>query len=75
LAWFALSWTSRWFPVFRNIITNLRTDGIDLGGLDTTVYGLMLILFIIFLPKGVLGELLDRFAGGRNSAPSADKPS
>ena len=61
--------------IFRNIITNLRTDGIDLGGLDTTVYGLMLILFIIFLPKGVLGELLDRFAGGRKRAPSAVKPS
>ena len=51
--------------IFRNVITNLRTDGIDLGGLDTTVYGLMLILFIIFLPKGVLGELLDRIGGGR----------
>jgi branched-chain amino acid transport system permease protein len=61
--------------IFRNIITNLRTDGIDLGGLDTTIYGLMLILFIIFLPKGVLGELLDRFAGGRKRAPSAVKPS
>ena len=61
--------------IFRNIITNLRTDGIDLGGLDTTVYGLMLILFIIFLPKGVLGELLDRLAGGRKNRQSAIKPS
>ena len=51
--------------IFRNIITDLRTEGIDLAGLDTTVYGLMLVLFIIFLPKGVLGELLDRLAGGR----------
>jgi branched-chain amino acid transport system permease protein len=51
--------------VFRIIITDLRTEGIDLAGLDTTVYGLMLIFFIIFLPKGVLGEFLDRIAGGR----------
>jgi branched-chain amino acid transport system permease protein len=60
--------------IFRNIITNLRTDGIDLGGLDTTVYGLMLILFIIFLPKGVLGELLDRIGGGRRSGQAAARP-
>ena len=51
--------------VFRNLITSLRNDGIDLAGLDTTVYGLMLILFIIFLPKGVLGEAIDRLAGGK----------
>jgi branched-chain amino acid transport system permease protein len=51
--------------VFRNLITTLRTDGIDLAGLDTTVYGLMLILFIIFLPKGILGEAIDRLAGGK----------
>ena len=51
--------------VFRNLITTLRTDGIDLAGLDTTVYGLMLILFIIFLPKGILGEAIDRPAGGK----------
>jgi hypothetical protein len=25
----------------------------------------MLILFIIFLPKGVLGEAIDRLAGGK----------
>ncbi len=53
--------------IFRNYITTLRTEGIDLTGLDTTVYGLMLVLFIIFLPKGVLGELLDRIAGGRRN--------
>jgi branched-chain amino acid transport system permease protein len=60
--------------IFRNIITNLRTDGIDLGGLDTTVYGLMLILFIIFLPKGVLGELLDRIGGGRKRNQAQARP-
>lgn len=31
--------------------------GHDIHGLDTTVYGLMLVLFIIFLPRGILGAL------------------
>ena len=57
-------------PQFRNWITSLRTEGIDLAGLDTSIYGLMLILFIIFLPKGVLGELIDRLAGGRQKDTS-----
>ena len=51
--------------IFRTWITGLRTEGIDLTGLDTLFYGLMLILFIIFLPKGILGEIIDRIAGGR----------
>jgi branched-chain amino acid transport system permease protein len=29
--------------------------GHDIHGLDTTLYGLMLVLFIIFMPKGILG--------------------
>ena len=56
--------------IFRNWITSLRTEGIDLAGLDTSIYGLMLILFIIFLPKGVLGEFIDRLAGGRQKDTS-----
>jgi branched-chain amino acid transport system permease protein len=28
--------------------------------LDTLVYGLLLILFIIYMPKGILGTLLER---------------
>ena len=32
--------------------------GHDIHGLDTTVYGLMLVLFIIFMPKGILGAML-----------------
>jgi branched-chain amino acid transport system permease protein len=34
--------------------------GHAIHGLDTTMYGLLLIVFIIFLPKGILGERLDR---------------
>ena len=33
--------------------------GHDIHGLDTTIYGLLLVLFIIFLPKGILGEAMD----------------
>ncbi len=28
-------------------------------GWDNLVYGVLLVLFIIFLPKGILGSLLD----------------
>jgi branched-chain amino acid transport system permease protein len=31
--------------------------GHDVHGLDVTLYGLMLVLFIIFMPKGILGAL------------------
>ena len=40
--------------------------GTAMVGLDTTIYGLMLILFIIFLPQGILGAILAR--GSRKKA-------
>jgi branched-chain amino acid transport system permease protein len=33
--------------------------GIEVIALDTTIYGLLLVLIIIFMPKGILGGLLD----------------
>jgi branched-chain amino acid transport system permease protein len=33
--------------------------GHDVPGLDGTIYGLMLVLFIIYMPKGILGKLLE----------------
>jgi len=33
--------------------------GHDVHGLDGTIYGLMLILFIIYMPKGILGKVLE----------------
>ena len=36
--------------------------GTNMVGLDNTIYGLMLIIFIIFLPQGVLGAILERFS-------------
>jgi branched-chain amino acid transport system permease protein len=34
--------------------------GNQIHGLDLLIYGVLLILFIIYLPKGILGTLLDR---------------
>ena len=34
-------------------------------GVDTTIYGLLLILFIIYMPKGILGAFLERFGARR----------
>ncbi|HEX4927470.1 MAG TPA: branched-chain amino acid ABC transporter permease [Burkholderiales bacterium] len=36
--------------------------GHDIHGLDTTIYGLTLVLFIIFMPKGILGAAQDAWA-------------
>ena len=35
--------------------------GNEVHGVDTSIYGLLLILFIIFMPKGILGAALARF--------------
>lgn len=51
----------RFGPSFGAAFTLLLAEGLRLGlghdvhGLDTTLYGLMLVLFIIFMPKGILG--------------------
>jgi branched-chain amino acid transport system permease protein len=37
--------------------------------LDTMVYGLLLILFIIYMPKGILGTLLERRERQTRSLP------
>ncbi len=36
-------------------------------GWDNLIYGLLLVLFIIFLPKGILGSISERFALARKS--------
>ena len=33
--------------------------GNTLHALDSTIYGLMLVLFIIFMPKGIVGGVLE----------------
>jgi len=46
--------------------------------LDTMIYGLLLILFIIYMPKGILGTLLERrerkvTAAGTSPAPAVSR--
>lgn len=45
--------------------------GTDMVGLDATIYGFLLVLFIIFLPRGILGSLIAAWRGrpGRAIAP------
>ena len=51
-------------PTVGAVFTLLLTEvlrlalGHDIHGLDTTVYGLLLVLFIIFMPKGILGAAI-----------------
>jgi branched-chain amino acid transport system permease protein len=41
-------------------------------GWDNLVYGILLVIFIVFLPKGILGSLLDlRRPRARAAAPRA----
>ncbi|ANW03918.1 branched-chain amino acid ABC transporter permease [Bradyrhizobium icense] len=53
-------------PTVGAIITILLAEGLRIGfgtkavGWDNLVYGLLLVIFIIFLPKGILGSVLDR---------------
>ena len=44
--------------------------GNDVLGIDTTIYGLLLILFIIFMPKGILGAFLEKMRGGKGLGSS-----
>ena len=43
--------------------------GHDIHGLDTTIYGLLLVLFIIFMPKGILGALIAMREASRRAKP------
>ena len=49
--------------------------GHDVHGLDGTIYGLLLVLFIIFMPKGILGALMEwRDKRGEASRPAKPAP-
>ena len=41
--------------------------GHDVHGLDGTIYGLLLIIFIIYMPKGILGKILELWKGRRTA--------
>ncbi len=59
-------------PTFGAVITLLLAEilrvqiGTDAVGLDNAIYGIALVLFIIFLPKGILGSLIGRFVARRS---------
>src|SRR6185312_14031945 len=58
-------------PTVGAIITILMAEvlrisfGTGAVGWDNLIYGLLLVLFIIFLPKGILGSISERFAPAR----------
>ena len=62
-------------PTVGAAFTLLLAEGLRLAfgnrypALDTTIYGVMLVLFIIYMPKGILGAALDLFRR-KNSVPS-----
>ena len=68
-------------PTVGAIITLLLAESLRISfgtravGWDNLIYGVLLVLFIVFLPKGILGSLLDAWrrrhaAVGRTRAPS-----
>jgi branched-chain amino acid transport system permease protein len=42
--------------------------------LDTMIYGLLLILFIIYMPKGILGTLMERWGKKKDTPLVSGKP-
>ena len=52
-------------PTVGAVFTLLLAEGLrvalghEVHGLDSTIYGLMLVLFIIYLPNGLLGQVLE----------------
>jgi len=52
-------------PTVGAAFTLLLAEGLRLAfgnrypALDTTIYGVMLVLFIIYMPKGILGTIME----------------
>ena len=64
-------------PTVGAVITILLAETLRIGfgtnavGWDNLVYGVLLVLFIIFLPKGILGSLIDRLNPQRRASPAS----
>ncbi len=64
-------------PTVGAVFTLLLAEGLrlvlghDVHGLDTTIYGLLLVLFIIFMPKGILGAAMGAWKKRRGARPAA----
>lgn len=59
-------------PTIGAIITILLAEGLRIGfgtgaiGFDNLIYGALLVIFIIFLPQGIVGSIQARFAAVRS---------
>jgi branched-chain amino acid transport system permease protein len=66
-------------PTVGAIITIMLAEILRIGfgtkavGWDNLVYGVLLVMFIIFLPKGILGSVIDRFKT-QPKKPGEQKP-
>src|SRR5262249_3016865 len=66
-------------PTVGAVITILLAEvlrisfGTSAVGWDNVVYGILLVLFIIFLPKGILGSLLDLYRSRGAVAPGREE--
>lgn len=64
-------------PTVGAVFTLLLAEGLrvavghEVYGLDSTIYGLMLVLFIIYMPHGILGKVLERRARTTGLAEAA----
>jgi branched-chain amino acid transport system permease protein len=64
-------------PTVGAIITILLAETLRISfgtgavGWDNLIYGVLLVLFIIFLPKGILGSLLEIFRTQRKPSPAS----
>ena len=64
-------------PTVGAVFTLLLTEGLRVGignkinALDSTIYGAMLVLFIICMPTGILGKLQEKWRGAKASGAAA----
>ena len=64
-------------PTVGAVFTLLLAEGLrvalghEVHGLDSTIYGLMLVLFIIYMPNGILGKVLELRARRTGAAARA----
>ena len=64
-------------PTVGAVFTLLLAEGLrvavghDVHGLDTFIYGFLLVIFIIYMPNGILGKILERWGRQDAAAPAA----
>jgi branched-chain amino acid transport system permease protein len=64
-------------PTVGAVFTLLLAEGLrvalghEVHGLDSTIYGLMLVLFIIYMPNGILGKVIEARARKASMAGAA----